>query len=137
MSNLLLDTCTVIWTGMGESIDESAVLQINQNYRSGERIYVSPISAWELGLLAARSRLKLERPVMNWFEDYVTRSRISIADLTPHILINSSYLPGAPPADPVDRIMIATARAMNLSIVTRDRLILRYAAVGHVRALMC
>ena len=137
MSDLLFDTCTVIWTGIGESIDENAVSEINQIYHSGQRIYVSLFSAWELGLLVARSRLKLERPVTDWFEEYVTKSRISIAELTPNILINSSFLPGTPPTDPVDRIIIATARAMNLTIVTRDRSILRYAVDGHVRALVC
>ncbi|MCY4214537.1 MAG: type II toxin-antitoxin system VapC family toxin [Gammaproteobacteria bacterium] len=137
MTDLLLDTCTVIWTGNDELIEADAKTAINATRREGGRTYVSPFSAWELGLLVARARLRLERPVENWFEDYVTKGRITLAEASPRILIASSFLPGEPPADPADRIIIATARMLNLCIVTRDRLILDYAHAGHVRALRC
>ena len=60
-----------------------------------------------------------------------------LADLTPAIFIDSSFLPGQPPRDPADRIIIATARENDLTILTRDRLILEYAKAGNVRALAC
>jgi PIN domain nuclease of toxin-antitoxin system len=46
-------------------------------------------------------------------------------------------LPGPVHGDPADRILIATARALDLTIVTRDSAILDYSARGHVRALPC
>lgn len=137
MTDLLLDTCAVIWTGNGDPIDSDAMALINNNHREGGRTYVSPFSAWELGLLVSRARLRLERPVAKWFEDYVSKGRISLAEISPQILIASSFLPGEPSADPADQIIIATARAMNLCIVTRDRLILDYGSEGHVRAFRC
>ena len=137
MTDLLLDTCAVIWTGNGDLIEADAKALINSSHRDDGRIYVSPLSAWELGVLVSRSRLRLERPVAVWFEDYVSKGRISLAQVSPRILIASSFLPGEPSADPADRIIIATARAMNLCIVTRDRLILDYASEGHVRAQRC
>lgn len=137
MTDLLLDTCAVIWTGNDDPIDADATATINSNHRAGGRTYVSPFSAWELGLLVSRARLRLERPVASWFEDFVTKGRITLAEASAQTLIASSFLPGEPPADPADRIIIATARAMNLCIVTRDRLILDYASAGHVRALRC
>ncbi|MNF14334.1 hypothetical protein D3C80_2165180 [compost metagenome] len=39
--------------------------------------------------------------------------------------------------DPIDRILIATAREYDLTIITRDRAILDYGAAGHVRTLAC
>jgi len=39
--------------------------------------------------------------------------------------------------DPIDRILIATARENDLTIITRDRAILSYGAAGHVRTLAC
>lgn len=137
MSDLLLDTCAVIWTGNGDPINADALAAINSNHGEGGRTYVSPFSAWELGLLVSLERLRLERPVANWFEDYVTKGRITLAEMSPRILVGSSFLPGEPSTDPADRVIIATARAMNLCIVTRDRLILEYAAEGHVQALRC
>ena len=46
-------------------------------------------------------------------------------------------LPGQFHNDPLDRIPVATARIDGLTLVTRDRAILDYAAQGHVRALPC
>jgi PIN domain nuclease of toxin-antitoxin system len=37
----------------------------------------------------------------------------------------------------MSRILIATARALDLTIVTRDEKILDYAEKGHVRVLAC
>ena len=60
-----------------------------------------------------------------------------MADLSPEILSDSCLLPGKPPRDPADRMIISTARHQDLTIITRDRLILAYAGEGHVRAIAC
>ena len=39
--------------------------------------------------------------------------------------------------DPGDRLLVATARVLGLAIVTRDRKILDYAAMGHVKVVTC
>jgi PIN domain nuclease of toxin-antitoxin system len=57
--------------------------------------------------------------------------------LTPEILIQSSFLPGDPPRDPADRIIIATARTVGYRLVTRDRLLLAYAEAGHIEGVAC
>jgi PIN domain nuclease of toxin-antitoxin system len=65
------------------------------------------------------------------------RSRAIPTALDIDILANSCALPGQPPNDPADRIIIATARESDMTIVTRDHLILDYARAGHVRAMAC
>lgn len=137
MSDFLFDTCAVIWTGNGDQIAPEAVDALNETHLQGQKSYVSPFSAWELGVLVARGRLRLTRPVHDWFSDFVNKSGLMLAPLTSRILADSSFLPGDPPGDPADRIVIATARAENLTILTRDRRILGYAAEGHVRAFAC
>jgi PIN domain nuclease of toxin-antitoxin system len=52
-------------------------------------------------------------------------------------LIASSFLPADSLRDPADKIMVATAREQGLTLMTRDRMILDYAAKGHVSALAC
>jgi transcriptional regulator with XRE-family HTH domain len=56
---------------------------------------------------------------------------------TAGFLIDSSFLPGDFHDDPADRIIVATARAFDLTVVTRDRAILAYARQGYVLALPC
>jgi PIN domain nuclease of toxin-antitoxin system len=62
---------------------------------------------------------------------------MQLADMSPDLLISSSFLPGAPPRDPADRIIAATAREYGYVLVTRDRLLLEYAEQGHIQALVC
>ena len=45
--------------------------------------------------------------------------------------------PGAPPNDPADRIIVATARAEGATVMTRDRALLAHAEAGHVTAVAC
>ncbi len=71
------------------------------------------------------------------FQSFLRLPGVTLEGLTPDILIDSSLLPGEPHGDPADRIIIATARALDLTVVTRDRHILNYAERGHVRALAC
>jgi PIN domain nuclease of toxin-antitoxin system len=62
---------------------------------------------------------------------------VRVEALSPEVLIESSFLPGDLHRDPADRILIATARRSDLTLVTRDQTILRYAREGHVRAIAC
>jgi PIN domain nuclease of toxin-antitoxin system len=51
--------------------------------------------------------------------------------------VTESKAPGDVHRDPADRFLVATARALDIPIVTRDAAILAYASAGHVRALRC
>lgn len=95
------------------------------------------MSAWEIGMLIARGRLPTTKTASSWFGDFIMNGRVSVEAATPEILIASSYLPIPIHNDPTDRILIATAREHDLTIITRDRAILAYGAAGHVRTLAC
>jgi PIN domain nuclease of toxin-antitoxin system len=99
--------------------------------------YVSAGSALELGRLCASGKISIGRAPLDYFEDFTSQAGIRVADLKPEILVASSYLPGRIHKDPMDRIFIATARAMNLTLVTRDKTILAYGKEGHVKTLAC
>lgn len=88
-------------------------------------------------MLAAKGRLASPVSPYKWFEELIAIDGFELIPLTPDILIDSSFLPGTLHGDPADRIIIATARANDLTIVTRDRHILRYGQEGHVRVLEC
>lgn len=103
----------------------------------GGRLHLSPISAWEIGIGVAKGRLKLPSAPLDFIERFIERMKVKLSPLTPSIMISSSNLPGSIHGDPMDRILIATARAMDLVLVTSDRPILTYARAGHLRALAC
>ena len=134
---LLLDTCAVIWIASDAPLSDSAVQAIDTAADAGEPLMLSPITGWEIGLLVRRGRLALPTEPAAWLDRVMEAPNVLLAELTPHVLLASSFLPAHPPDDPADRIFIATARKHDLTIVTRDRSILDYASAGHVRALAC
>lgn len=135
-AGLLLDTCALIWVFAGEPIAAPARAAVADAAERGA-LHISPISAWEIGLLAAKGRIALSMPPTRWVARALAHPGVTIAPLDPETLVESSFLPSTPPADPADRIIIATGRALGLSVVTRDSVILDYAEKGHVRATPC
>lgn len=133
----LFDTHALIWTIDDQPISAAAEAAISAAAAIGQAIHVSPITAWERGMLIAKGRLSSPLPPKTWFQNVVSSPQIAIAELTPEILTDASFLPPPLHGDPADRILIATARAYDLTLITRDRAILRYAAQGHVRAIAC
>jgi PIN domain nuclease of toxin-antitoxin system len=133
----LLDTCAAIWMVEGSRISQSAIDAISEAVHSDTPLFVSPITAWERGLLVSKGRIASPISPKAWFGRLVGQEAIELAEMSPDILTDSSFLPQPIHNDPADRIIIATARAHDLTIVTRDTAILDYADRGHVRALAC
>lgn len=136
-SRLLLDTCALIWMVEEAPLSEASIAAMNDAFSRRETVFVSPISAWEYALLVAKGRLASPMPPKTWFDRAVKDGSLCLAPLSPDILADASFLPGSIHKDPADRIIISTARALDMIVVTRDDHILRYAALGHVRALAC
>jgi PIN domain nuclease of toxin-antitoxin system len=136
MPVLLLDTCAVIFIAENQTITPSARQQVRAASLAGG-VLVSPISAWEIGLLAAKGQLTFLLHPNAWFRSFMSNPGVRLTPLTPEIAIESSYLPQLLHSDPADRMLIATARALQIPIMTRDRRILGYAQAGLVGAIVC
>ena len=132
---LLLDTCALIWSLSGAKMRAEAIEAIEASGKHGFAVFMSPISVWEIGLLIARGRISFT--LRQWLEVMQAQRGLTLAMMPPAVLLDSSFLPGEPPADPADRILLATARQYGYSIVTRDRKILDYARQGHAAWLAC
>jgi PIN domain nuclease of toxin-antitoxin system len=134
---VLLDTCAVIWISQDEPISLAAQEKLEEARRANEPVFVSPITAWELGLLVARGRLNLQMSSIRWFDVLMQAPGVELADMPPDLMIASSFLPGTPPRDPADRILAATAREYGYQLMTRDNTLLAYGEQGHIQCLQC
>ena len=135
MPGLLLDTCAIIFVAENQPIDLLARQEITAASVVGG-VLVSPVSAWEIGHLAAKGGFAFLPDPKAWFQSFMVNPGVRLAPLTPEMAIESSFLPPLH-ADPADRLLIATARAVQVPIVTRDRRILAYAQAGLVTAIPC
>lgn len=135
--SVLLDTCSAIWIANGEPIADEAARLLGEMHRTGGAVFVSPITAWEVGLLVARGRLNLMMPPAQWFDRLLEAPGLRLSEMPPELLIASSFLPGSPPRDPADRILAATAREYGYQLVTRDATLLAYGEQGHIQSRIC
>jgi PIN domain nuclease of toxin-antitoxin system len=137
VQSLLLDTCTLLFLTERAHIAAAAIDAMRAAKDRGATTYISPISAWEIGILISRGRLQLLIRPERWFANLFDVPGVTLADLSPDLLIASSFLPGQPPKDPADRIIAATARELGATLVTRDRSLLAYGGQGHLAVLEC
>jgi PIN domain nuclease of toxin-antitoxin system len=132
---LALDTHVLIWLMNGDlKLGPSVRDRIERAGQTDE--IIAPVAVfWEIAMLVGKRRLELEAPVASWARDVIARPGLSVAPLTPEIAIEAYALPGRFHDDPADRMIVATARGLDATLVTRDRAILRYGQAGHVSVL--
>ena len=138
---VLLDTCALIWLVNGQPMARTAVDRIVAAGQAGI-LFVSPVSAWEIGMLSRPRAARPNPPVFlpdpkTWFARVLARPGIRLTPLTPEIAVDASFLPEPLHGDPADRLLIASARHLGAAIVTRDARIGDYAATGHVSLISC
>lgn len=128
---LLVDTHTLIW--MVEEAPRLGVRTAEALNRAGweNRIAVSAITPWEIGLLVNKGRLQLGADVMEWIRAVLAKPGVQLAPLEPEIAVASTRLPFEMHADPADRILVATARHRGATLVTADGALLEFARQGH------
>jgi PIN domain nuclease of toxin-antitoxin system len=132
---LLVDTHTLIW--MVEEAPRLGVQTAEALNRAGweNRIAVSAITPWEIGLLVSKGRLQLGADVMEWLRAALAKPGVRLTSLEPEIAVASTRLPFEMHADPADRILLATARHLGATLVTADGALLEIAANGHFKAM--
>lgn len=133
---LLLDTCAAIWLMEGV-LPRRAADALTRAYNDGLPTLVSPITAWEVGNLARKGKLKSSLAPSRWFERLMSTPGLALSDMPPAVLLESCELPNLPTNDPADRIIAATAREYGFTVVTRDKPLLDYGKQGYLNVLEC
>ncbi|WP_419162875.1 type II toxin-antitoxin system VapC family toxin [Candidatus Palauibacter sp.] len=132
---IVLDTHVLVWAVNGDPrLGPAAGAAIEPEGRD-HRVGVSAITPWEIALLTHRGRLRLEREVGEWIDAALQLPGISLLPIKPAIAVASVRLPDSLPADPADRLIVATARYHGVPLLTADRKILAYGAEGHLDTL--
>src|SRR5437773_290755 len=82
----------MIFIAENQAINPSARQQLRAETVAGG-ILVSPVSAWEIGLLAAKGQLAFLLHPNTWFRSFMSNSGVLLTPLTPEIAIEASFLP--------------------------------------------
>ncbi len=119
----LLDTCAWLDAFTAPENLRPAVLS---RLRAEERLWICSISLLEVARKEARGELTFGMPLEQWFREALPAGLVGVLEITPSIAHDATRLPAWSHKDPADQIIVATARARQMAIVTSDRKILDY-----------
>ena len=126
---LLLDTHTCIWLSLDWSKLPSNVLKLIKD--DSEGLFVSAITATEIGLLVNSGKVAIPCSCEYFLSRNFEHYGIHQVSVDVQIALASTQLPPIH-RDPFDRIIIATAQAHGMTILTKDRTIPTYPEVKAV-----
>jgi PIN domain nuclease of toxin-antitoxin system len=129
---VLLDTHAWIWTVEGDArrVGRRSRQLIAQAARR-EAVRVSPATLFEIVALHTAGRLRLTQPPEQWIGATMEQSGVRLAELTRAVAVDAGFIPRAALPDPLDRLLVATARQLDATFLTGDSAVLAYAAQTH------
>ena len=127
--SVLLDTHVWIWCQESPEEIGRGSRQILESL--AHSLFVSTISSLEISRLRAAGVVSLSESLSSWIEDTLGSMGCVTIPMSHEIAVAAYELPGAFHKDPVDRVLVATARVHDLELMTGDARILEY---SHVRS---
>lgn len=121
----LLDTHVVLWWLTDDRrLSKGHAKLIERSERSGTVVGLSAISLWEIAKLVERGRLELNQSVDDSLEQLETSALVTILPLTGRVAVESTRLGARFHSDPIDQVIVATARCHGLTLLTVDERII-------------
>ena len=120
----LLDTHILIWWFEESGHLSAAQRKIIEGARGGSPLIVSDISLLEIATLHGLGRIQLSVPLRDWLEKAVAPPLVRRQGISPVIASEIAALPDWFHRDPADRTIVATARIVSATVLTRDRRII-------------
>lgn len=129
--NLLLDTHVWLWgVGQPARISPSALRALRA---PDTRIWLSPVSIWEAGVLLRKRRLRLTQSLELMVAESLASGKFEIAPVSAEVALAVGQLPFRH-FDPADSLIAATARVYGLILATSDRRLLGMPGLDCLRA---
>ena len=122
----LLDTHIWIWWNMNPQKLSERVKEIIGNPDMYDEILLSAISPWEFSKLLEKKRVGISCHPEDWINIALDMPKLRIVPISPILSYRSTVLPQPFHNDPADQIIVATARAENATLLTKDEKIRAY-----------
>ena len=132
MNKILLDTHILLWLTLSPENLSKDIIDLIAAYQKTDKVLISSISLWEIAMLASKNRISIYEPVRNLLQDIVSVDGLKVIEISPDIAAESVSL-GNFHKDPCDKIIVATSRVTSSTLITRDKEIIEWARLGHIK----
>jgi len=122
----LLDTHTWIWWNMNPQKLSKKVKEIIGKSDLYDEMLLSAISPWEFSKLLEKKRIGISCNPEDWINVALDMPKLRVIPLSPILSYRSTILPQPFHNDPADQIIVATARAENATLLTKNEKIHAY-----------
>lgn len=112
----LLDTHTLLWVGFNSGKLGRGATRVLAGL-GRESLAVSDVSLFEVAQLSDKGRVSLPQGTQAFLER--VEQSFTLLPITPAIALDAVNV-ALPHADPLDRIIVATARQHRLTLITKD-----------------
>lgn len=116
----LLDTHILIWWLTDVTQLSEAQREVVKSAGPDGPVHVSDISLWEVAMLHNLGRIRLALPLRDWLDKAVAPPLVRRQPISPGVAAEVAALPDSFHRDPADRIIVATARILGATLLTRD-----------------
>jgi len=124
--NVLIDSHIWIWWLNGQDeLTSKNRLHLDGLAKRGTPPFLSAISLWEAQMLFRKGRLTLNMDFARWITQASDPQVVRVLPLDTAVILALDRLPDSFHGDPADRIIVATAKAHSLPLMTEDKRICR------------
>jgi PIN domain nuclease of toxin-antitoxin system len=126
---LLLDTHVLLWWFEAHDRLPASYRRAIGRADAARPLWVSDITLWEVATLHSLGRIRLKLPLRDWLERATAAPLVIRHGISPAVAAEVASLPTSFHRDPADRIIVATARVLGATLLTRDRRLIDSAVV--------
>lgn len=125
---ILLDTHALVWwVSEPDKLPVKARRLLDAALKTGDQVFVSSISLWEIAMLVSRKRLAFTIDVGDWIASVEALPFLAFVPVDNRIAVRAVDLQDFPHRDPADRMIVATALRLGATLITADTRLRRYA----------
>jgi PIN domain nuclease of toxin-antitoxin system len=130
---ILIDTHILLWwtTGQSNRLSEAASGAF-ESARAIAAVKVSAMTMWEVALLDSQNRITLDEGFDAWRSRIEAMKFLEFTSIDNRIAVEANRLPDPFHRDPADRLIVATARLLDIPLITADTKILDYPFVRSI-----
>lgn len=132
---IILDTHVLLWALLQPDELSKDVKQYISSAQEKGQLFICSISLWEIAMLKLKKRINIYEPIKDFLESITDINGLLVKDISSDIAAESISLTDDFHGDPADRIIVATARCLGATLLTRDQKILAWANLGHIKSI--